>query len=120
MLSVILPRPLAAALEGRDVRLTTASDLDVHGRAADRRLVVLADVLQVYDPAQPDRPLAELPFDAVEQWRASGEIGGGVFQARKAGGWVDVIRYSNSLADRFAKLATKLEERRRTGLLEIH
>jgi len=120
MLSVNLPRPLAAALEGRDVRLTTASDLDVQGRPADRRLVVLADVLQVYDPTQVDIPILELPFNACDQWRAAGEIGGGVLQARQGDGWMDVIRYSNSLADRFAKLATKLEERRRTGVLDLH
>src|SRR4051794_21888537 len=99
MLSVNLPRPLAAALNGRDIRLTTASDLDVQGRPADRRLVVFLDVLQVFDAAQPDRPLLELAFDAVDQWRVVGEVGGGVLQARLAGGWVDVIRYSNSLAD---------------------
>src|SRR5262245_24149259 len=113
MLSVNLPRPLAAALDGRDVQLTSASDLDVHGRPADRRFVVFADSLQVFDPACVDRPILELRFDAVEQWRAAGEIGGGVLQARQTGGWVDVVRYSNSLSDRFAKLATKLEERRK-------
>src|SRR4051812_10896278 len=119
MLSVSLPSPLAAALNGRDVSLSTASDLDVHGRPADRRLVVFADVLQVFDPAQVDHPILELSFADAEQWRAAGEIGGGVFQARKAGGWVDVVRYSNSLADRFAKLATRLEERRKSGSFHL-
>jgi ATP-binding cassette subfamily B protein len=120
MLSVTLPRPLAAALDDRDVVLTTASDLDVHGRPADRRLVVFPDALHVYDPARTDRPLLDLAFDAVDHWRTAGEVGGGVLQARLAGGWVDVIRYSNSLADRFAKLVTKLEERRRNGFLTLH
>src|SRR5215204_4708474 len=110
MLIEDLPRPLAAALEEREVLLPTASDLDVSGRPADRRLVVTPTAVLVFDPNQTDKPLLELPFEAVEQWRASSEVGGGVLQARQAGGWVDVVRYSNSLAERFGKLAAKLEE----------
>ena len=120
MLSEPLPRPLATALSEHDVQLATASDLDVDGSPGDRRLVVLVDALHIYDPAQPDQPLRTYSFDTVEQWRTAGEVGGGVLQARIAGGWVDVIRYSNSLADRFAKLVSKLEARRRTGVLELH
>jgi ATP-binding cassette, subfamily B, bacterial len=120
MLIESLPRPLAVALEKREVLLTTASDLDVSGRPADRRLVVTPTALLVFDPAKPDHSLVELPFDAVEAWRASAEVGGGVLQARQSGGWIDVVRYSNSLADRFAKLTAKLEERRRTGTLTLN
>jgi ATP-binding cassette subfamily B protein len=119
MLIEDLPRPLAAALSEREVLLPTASDLDVSGRPADRRLVVTPTALLVFDPNQTDRPLLELPLETVEQWRAWSEVGGGVLQVRQADGWVDVVRYSNSLAERFGKLAPKLEELRKTGTLDL-
>src|SRR5581483_1800602 len=55
----------------------------------------------------------------VEQFRAHGVVGSGFLRALRDGVWIDVVRYSNTLATRFARLAAKLETLRETGEFRI-
>ena len=56
-----------------------------------------------------------LPLARVEKFRTHGAIGSGFLQAYVDDAWVDVARYSNTLAARFHLLADKLEDLRKSG-----
>jgi ATP-binding cassette subfamily B protein len=99
--------------------LTTSADLSPEGEFAEHWLVVAADQLVVLAGATKPRVVQVLPVAAAEQFRAHGVVGSGFLQARVDGVWVDLVRYSNSLATRFAKVATKLEQLRDEGRLVI-
>jgi len=100
--------------------LSTATDISMLGELQRQWLVVTADQVAVLSDGDAPCVLCRLPLAEVKSFRANGVIGSGFLQARVDGMWVDVLRYSNSLADRFVKVAAKLEELRTEGELVIH
>ena len=56
----------------------------------------------------------------MEKFRTQGAIGSGFLQAYVEEAWVDVARYSNTLAPRFHLLADKLEDLRTKGEVIVH
>jgi hypothetical protein len=106
-------------LNGQPVLLTTASDLSLDGQLQRCWFVVNGPHLAVLADGSAIRLLCSLTINQVETFRAHGVIGSGFLQARLDGVWVDLLRYSNSLANRFTKVAAKLEEFRTTGQLRI-
>ena len=123
MLQEALPDSIRQTLEthnlARPALLTTSADLTLDGRFARHWLIVHGDSLAIV--AEDGHALERrLPIAEVESFRAhavrrlrllAGPLVDGV--------WVDLVRYSNSLASRFAKVAGKLEGLRTDGALVV-
>ena len=107
-------------LNGVPVLLSTTSDLSLKGDLHGHWIVVMRDHLSVVaDGAQP-RLVNNVPISRVEKFRTQGAVGSGFLQAYLEQAWVDVARYSNTLAPRFHLLADKLEDLRTTGEVILH
>jgi ATP-binding cassette subfamily B protein len=118
------PRAVAAILSdhaasARDILLCTETDIDQLGHyqrqwliAVPGRVFVIADNHTVHLIHQID--LAE-----VEEFHCRAAIGSGILQARINDVYTDLLRFSNRLADKFHRLARKLEQLRRGEPVEI-
>jgi ATP-binding cassette subfamily B protein len=89
--------------------LTTSADLTLDGRFERQWLLVTPRHLAVIADGAAPHLVRALPLADVEAFRACGAVGSGLLQARVGGAWVDVVRYSNTLAPRFHKAAGRLE-----------
>ena len=88
-------------LNGVPVLLSTTSDLSLSGDLRGHRIVVTRDNLAVVADGPKPWLVNHLPLARVEKFRAEGAIGSGFLQAYVDDAWVDVARYSNTLAARF-------------------
>jgi ATP-binding cassette subfamily B protein len=102
-------------LNGVPVVLSTTSDLSVPGDLRRQWVIANRDHLAVVSDTAEPRVEFHVPIKRVERFRARSTVGSGFLQAYVDDGWVDVARYSNRLATRFARLAAKLEDLRATG-----
>ena len=107
-------------LNGLPVLMTTSTDIALDGEFRRHWLVVNQRHVTVLTDSVPPEVIHALPVAEVESFRAHGVVGSGFLQARVDGVWVDLLRYSNSLAQRFAKVAGKLEELRSDGRLIVY
>lgn len=112
----VLTRLELAGLNHRPVLLTTSTDIARDGAPAQPWLVVTDERVSVVVDAE----IRSLRVSEVTSFRSCAAVGSGALQARHEGAWVDLLRYSNTLSDRFHKVAAKLEQLRSTGKLEIH
>lgn len=123
------PPPEIAALltshrhgQATDLLLSTQTDVDLLGERSTEWLLVTADevvVAAVGDSGGLPARVRRVALADVEQFRARGVLGSGFLQARVDDAWVDLVRYSNTFADRFGKVAAKLEALRNQGSLTI-
>jgi len=90
---------------------STSTDLSAEGRPEQQWLLLCGRRLVLLSEEKP-RVLHTWTVDEAETFRTHAGVGSGFLQARIGGVWVDVVRYSNSLAGRFVKLAAKLEAMR--------
>jgi ATP-binding cassette subfamily B protein len=97
------------------VLVAAATDITLDGQLECQWLVANAQHCAVVTEGPSPRMRQALPIARVESFRAYGVVGAGFLQARVDDTWVDVLRYSNSLAPRFAQVANQLEELRTTG-----
>jgi ATP-binding cassette, subfamily B, bacterial len=107
-------------LNGVPVLLSTTSDLSLKGELRGHWIVVTRDHLAVVADGAEPRLVNHLPIAEVEKFRTQGAIGSGFLQAYVEEAWVDVARYSNTLASRFHLLADKLEDLRTKGEVVVH
>jgi len=107
-------------LNGVPVLLSTTSDLSLKGDLHGHWIVVTRDHLAVVSDGDEPRLVNHVPINRVEKFRTQGAIGSGFLQAYLEEGWVDVARYSNTLAPRFHLLADKLEDLRTKGEVIVH
>ncbi len=99
-------------LNGVPVLLSTTSDLSLKGDLHGHWIVVTRDHLAVVADGVEPRLVNHVPISRVEKFRTQGAIGSGFLQAYVEEAWIDVARYSNTLAPRFHLLADKLEDLR--------
>lgn len=92
-----------------DVLLCTQTDIDFLGQYQTQWLVVTAQKLLVIAEGEPPQVLAALPVKDISEVRVHGTIGSGLLQARIGGVYVDLLRFSNRIADRFQKAGRKLD-----------
>ena len=102
-------------LNGVPVLLSTTSDLSLTGDLRGHWIVVTHHHLAVVADGVKPRLVNHLALETVEKFRTHGAIGSGFLQAYVDDAWIDVARYSNTLATRFHKLAEQLEDLRKTG-----
>src|SRR5206468_4356306 len=91
------------------VLICTDSDIDDAGHYRPQWLVVTTDYLFVCAPDATAQVRVELKLSDVSEFRCEGVIGCGLLQARVDGVYIDLLRYSNALADRFNKASRKLD-----------
>ena len=93
-----------------DMLLCTNADIDPAGGYAVTWLIATADRVLVVTDESP-RVLIDLPFTDISECRCEGVIGAGLLQVRVNGVFLDLLRFSNALGDRFSKVARKLDRR---------
>lgn len=109
-----LPGHIAKCLADESINvnellLCTTTDIDDVGIYKERWLAVNKDKLFVIsDGAMPKVDL-RLEIKTAAEFRCYGAVGSGLLQARVDGCFIDILRYSNRLADRFGKIARKLD-----------
>ena len=94
--------------DDQPILFSTSTDLSAEGRPEQQWLLLCGRRLVLLSKEKP-RVLHTWTVDEAETFRTHAGVGSGFLQARIGGVWVDVVRYSNSLAGRFVKLAAKLE-----------
>ncbi len=97
--------------DDQSILFSTSTDLSAEGRPEQQWLILCGRRLVLLSEEKP-RLLHTWTVDEAETFRTHAGVGSGFLQARIGGVWVDVVRYSNSLAGRFVKLAAKLEAMR--------
>jgi len=101
----------AAGLNHRPILLAVDTDVGLDGTPAHEWLVVTPDHLTVADAETVSRNVA---WPEVADVRTTAGVGGGCLQVRLADGWIDLVRYSNSLAQRFHHVSRSLSRARDT------
>jgi ATP-binding cassette subfamily B protein len=101
-----------AGLNHRPVLLSVSTDVGLDGRPMREWLVITPDHLSVVPELPSGRPLRSVAWEGIDQIRTSAGVGGGTLQVREAGDWIDLVRYSNTLATRFHKVSRALEQAR--------
>ena len=118
------PRAVAAILAERSVQpddllLCTETDIDAMGRYQRQWLCVTADRLLIIADNHSVHLVSELQIAEVEEFHCRAVVGSGTLQARISGVYIDLLRFSNRLADKFHKVARKLERFRNGEPIEI-
>ncbi|HTU22239.1 MAG TPA: hypothetical protein VMG10_29645, partial [Gemmataceae bacterium] len=101
--------------DGQSILFSTSTDLSAEGRPERQWLLLCGRRLVLLSESETPQLLHTWTVDEAETFRTHAGVGSGFLQARIGGVWVDVVRYSNSLAGRFVKLAAKLEAIRDGG-----
>ena len=105
-----LTRFLAAeSVEIDHLLLCTHTDIDNLGTYQRVWLAVDKDQLIVVSGNGAPKLELQLLLKDVSEFRCHGAVGSGLLQARVDGMFVDVLRYTNRRADRFRKVARKLD-----------
>ncbi len=123
---LLLTPPLAVAElaraqdpAGGPFALVTRTDVALDGQPCISWLLVASDQLLVISGEPTPRIERQFVLATATQFRAQAAVGSGFLQARIDGVWVDLLRYSNRLSERFAKVAAKLELCHREGHLVV-
>jgi len=123
MLQQHLPREVARELDARGlngvpVLLSTSTDLSLGGSPERHWVVATSKHVSIVAGEEEPKVVNSVTLPEVSTFRAQSAIGSGFLQAYVDDGWVDLARFSNSLTDRFHRVATRLEELRQTGQIE--
>ena len=110
------PLPLARLLSAQgiasaDVLLSLPTDIDAAGAYCPQWLIITDERVIVCAEGDTPHVLIAVPFSDVSEFRCEGVIGAGLLQARVNGVYLDLLRYSNRLSDRFGKVARKLDRK---------
>ena len=99
---------------GEQLLLLTDTDIGADGRFG-RRWLAVTDVrlLTFTDEPAADGPDLELPLKDVEKVTVAHMVGHAALEAEAAGRKVELLRFSNSLSERFAKVAKTLTDARK-------
>lgn len=110
----------AESISTGDLLLCTNTDIDNLGTYRQSWLAVSKDSIYVVSDGDAPKVELRLAIDTVSEFRCQGTIGSGLLQARVDGCFIDILRYSNRLADRFGKVARKLDHYRKGELIIIY
>ncbi len=98
-----------AGLSRSSLWMAHLTDVSLVGRPAQQWLVVCGRSLSVVDQNEPARMIMTVPWRDIESIRTQAGVGGGTLQVKVGEDWVDLLRFSNSLAQRFHKVSRLLE-----------
>ncbi len=97
-------------LETQPVLLSVPTDVALDGEAQTEWLIVTPDHLSVVHSFGDGDVLRTIPWDEVDEVRTVTGVGSGRVQVRSDEIWTDLLRYSNSLAQRFHKVSRSLDQ----------
>ncbi len=100
----------AAGLNHRPVLLSIDTDVQLDGQSARQWLIVTNDHVNVVQGRFDAEVLRYIAWPDISRFRIGSGVGSGLLQAKTADGWIDIIRFSNSLAGRFHKVLRRLEQ----------
>ncbi|MBN1899694.1 DUF1854 domain-containing protein [Candidatus Sumerlaeota bacterium] len=125
MLKKDIPLPLAEKIRSlhinaEDIRLLTDTDIDHLNRYQNQWLVVTGDMIYVFTDSESPELAFSLEIKKASEYRCSGVIGAGLLQARVDNMFVEILRFSNRLSDKFYKIAQKLDRFLHGESIEIH
>ncbi|MBY0587080.1 DUF1854 domain-containing protein [bacterium] len=117
------PAEVLSSLEEQDgiegpILLKTPTDINLVGQPAREWLLVTPGHVAVIAEGSA-QVLRSVAIVEVTSFRALAGIGSGMLQARVGQAWIDLLRYSNRLADPFFMVASKLESLRQEGNFEV-
>ena len=107
--SSLLAKLAELSIQPDDILLLTDTDIDHHNQYRTLWLVVTGEMLFVITDEEPPEILFSLEIKRASEYRCSGVIGAGLLQARVDGMFVEILRFSNRFADKFHKIALKLD-----------
>ena len=90
-------------------RLSVETDVSLDGAPGPRWLVVTDAYLGLAKDKAGDEIIRSIPCPNVDAVRTIVGVGSGRLQVQVGEEWQDLLRFSNSLADRFEKLARRLD-----------
>ena len=90
------------------ISIVTKTDIDRLGHNSVQWLIVADDELMLVSDEETPRILNHLSRHQVTEFRCQNVVGSGMLQAQIDGMYIDILRYSNTLADKFHKVASKL------------
>ena len=96
-------------LDHQTVILSVATDVDLDGNATSHWLIATNEDLSVVDSLDEQEVLRSIPWDEIDDVRTVPGVGSGRLQVRHHEQWTDVLRYSNSLAQRFHQISRQLD-----------
>jgi ATP-binding cassette subfamily B protein len=102
-----------------DLLICTDTDINRAGEYEPQWLAISADRLLVCRVGPDPAILIDLELSHATDFRCESAVGSGLLQARVDGVYLDLLRYSNSRSDRFAKIARKLERRLKGEALAV-
>lgn len=105
-----LPQVLAEALNGVDTKIALESDIRLDGRFGEQWLVVTDGKAKVFDLTDGEAEIVnEIPLENISEALSEPLIGGGALVVKKVDGeFVELIRYTNTHARKFAQAAKAL------------
>lgn len=135
--SVLVPAHAHHALDragsrSHRVLLTVDTDLTLDGQPDHQWLVVTSDQVSIVH-GLPDHPnsarrwvhhhadqcdchaILQLDWQEILEFRTRSGFGSGLLQAKTKEGWIDLLRFTNTLASRFHKVSRRLEKLREHG-----
>ena len=120
-----LPQGILDLLQGsieseRDVLIATRTDIDRFGRNAVQWLAVTESELFVIVGGAEPAILNRLKKEQASEFRCQNVVGSGLLQAQTDGMYLDLLRFSNTLADKFHKVASKLHRWVQDQKIQIH
>jgi ATP-binding cassette subfamily B protein len=117
------PAEVLSSLEEQDgiegpILFQTPTDIDLSGQPGREWLLITPGHVAVVAEGSAT-VLRSVAIVEVHSFRALAGVGSGTLQARVGDAWIDLVRYSNRLADTFFKTASKLEILRQEGTFDL-
>jgi ATP-binding cassette subfamily B protein len=107
-----------SGLDAREVVISFASDIDLHGRSQRQWVVASTTSVRVLDEDS-SAPLLSLEFTETADFRTVAVYGSGLLQAKVGGIWLDLVRYSNAAKYHFGRVAKRLGQLRQGQSVEF-
>jgi ATP-binding cassette, subfamily B, bacterial len=119
----LVPGSVRACLEDyqlnhRPILVSIDTDFSLNGIRQQEWLVVTPDHINVLVTSKSQDVLVSIDWEHVEAIRTVAGVGSGLLQVQSEDRWIDILRFSNGLANRFHKVSRTLErilEGKRSG-----
>ena len=92
--------------------ISISSDINLLGQYEPQWLIANRKLLWVFDEDHPTQTLLTVSFEEATEFRTVAVVGSGMLQAKVAGIWLDLLRYSNRQKYYFGRVAKRLDQLR--------
>ncbi len=96
-------------MDGRRILLASDTDVSLLGHLSREWLLITPDRVLVVEDGKVPKVLQCLFIEDIESIRVLAGVGSGTLQAKVDGDWIDMLRYTNSLSQRFHKISRAIE-----------